>query len=236
MKLNAKDLKNISLIDAREEKLGKITDLLFDDREWKVRYLVVDTGGWLEDKRVLISPDQAILTPASVEAKQLHCTLTKDTIGQFPPLDSHAPVSRRYEMEMASYYKTTPYWAGDPIWSGASLGTNIPATPEQQAQHEMAVDEIEKCHVRSANEIEGYEVFASNDVSLGEVDCLEINWTNRTIENIATREGFLWMKEERDIPPSRVASIDWHHRRVTLDSAYVNDFTSEGTNLSSATS
>ena len=36
--------------------MGKVKELYFDDQSWIVRYFIVDTGGWLSDRKVLISP------------------------------------------------------------------------------------------------------------------------------------------------------------------------------------
>jgi hypothetical protein len=40
----------------RDGEIGKFKEHYFDDQSWIVRYLVVDSGGWLSDRRVLISP------------------------------------------------------------------------------------------------------------------------------------------------------------------------------------
>jgi hypothetical protein len=34
-------------IEASDGTIGSVSDFLFDDRTWKVRWLVVDTGNWL---------------------------------------------------------------------------------------------------------------------------------------------------------------------------------------------
>src|SRR5438876_3455863 len=49
-------------IAAVDGDLGSVKDLYFDDLTWTVRYLVVDTGGWLPGRQVLISP-MSVLTP-----------------------------------------------------------------------------------------------------------------------------------------------------------------------------
>jgi hypothetical protein len=43
-------------IGAIDGVIGHVKDLYLDDQAWVVRYLVVDTGGWLSGKKVLISP------------------------------------------------------------------------------------------------------------------------------------------------------------------------------------
>jgi sporulation protein YlmC with PRC-barrel domain len=43
-------------VDATDGEIGKVHDFLFDDERWTIRYLVVQTGGFFDDRRVLISP------------------------------------------------------------------------------------------------------------------------------------------------------------------------------------
>ena len=36
------------------EKLGKIDDVIFDHSTGQIRYVVVDTGGWLSSKKFIV--------------------------------------------------------------------------------------------------------------------------------------------------------------------------------------
>ena len=49
------DLKDYT-ISATDGEIGHVEDFYFDDQHWAVRYLIVDTGGWLLGRKVLISP------------------------------------------------------------------------------------------------------------------------------------------------------------------------------------
>ena len=55
MLTNAIDLKGF-VIRATDGELGTVEELYFDDETWAIRYLTVETGGWLGDRQVLISP------------------------------------------------------------------------------------------------------------------------------------------------------------------------------------
>ncbi len=44
-----KDLHGFA-IHASDGDIGRVADCLFDDDRWAVRYLVVDTGGWLSGR------------------------------------------------------------------------------------------------------------------------------------------------------------------------------------------
>src|SRR5687767_2340606 len=52
---NIKDLRGY-VIRAIDGTIGKVDDFYFDDEDWGIRYLVVDTGSWLSGRKVLISP------------------------------------------------------------------------------------------------------------------------------------------------------------------------------------
>jgi hypothetical protein len=41
---------------AATAEIGKFKERYFDDQSWIVHYLVVDSGGWLSHRKVLISP------------------------------------------------------------------------------------------------------------------------------------------------------------------------------------
>ena len=43
-------------IAASDGKIGTVSDFLFDDDSWLVRWLVVDTGHWLPGRKVLLPP------------------------------------------------------------------------------------------------------------------------------------------------------------------------------------
>ena len=53
--LTNKHLKDF-VIRATDGELGTVEQLYFDDETWAIRYLMVDSGGWLGGRRVLISP------------------------------------------------------------------------------------------------------------------------------------------------------------------------------------
>ncbi len=43
-------------IQASDGAIGAVSDFLFDDVSWRVRWLVVDTGHWLSGRKVLLPP------------------------------------------------------------------------------------------------------------------------------------------------------------------------------------
>jgi hypothetical protein len=52
---NVTQLKGFA-IRARNGEVGTLDQFYFDDEIWAIRYLVVNTGGWLASRLVLVSP------------------------------------------------------------------------------------------------------------------------------------------------------------------------------------
>jgi len=49
------ELKQVTIV-ATDGNLGRVSDVYFDDRSWAVKYLVVDAGPRLPDRRLLVPP------------------------------------------------------------------------------------------------------------------------------------------------------------------------------------
>jgi hypothetical protein len=95
-------------IQAHDGHIGHIDDLIFDDEDWVIRYMAVDTRNWLPGRRVLITPDS--ITEISWEEQMAHANLTCDTIRNGPEYDPSSPVNREYEVRYYDYYGRPKYW------------------------------------------------------------------------------------------------------------------------------
>jgi hypothetical protein len=94
-------------IQATDGPIGRIRDFYFDDAAWVIRYLVVESGGWLSSRKVLISPI-AIGRPNWTD-KILPVSITKQQVRNSPDIDADKPVSRQHEIEYFEYYNY-PQW------------------------------------------------------------------------------------------------------------------------------
>ena len=72
-----KDLKGYRL-KGLDGEIGKVKEFYFDDLHWTVRYLIADTGNWLTDRQVLISPYS--LVSVNQEERYVSIDLTKKQI------------------------------------------------------------------------------------------------------------------------------------------------------------
>ncbi len=87
-------------LGASDGDIGHVKDFLFDDQTWAVRYVVADTGSWLSERQVLLSPHpfQNLFKRGNV----LPVNLTRQQIADSPSIESHKPVSRQFE---EAYYR-----------------------------------------------------------------------------------------------------------------------------------
>ena len=95
------DIRGSAVYGPGDEKLGKVDDVIFDSDNGQIRYVVVDTGGWLKSRRFLVPPEE--LTPSTNHDKDFTVSLTKAQIEQFPALDEEVLEDKQ---EFAKYDKS----------------------------------------------------------------------------------------------------------------------------------
>lgn len=134
-------------VRASDGDVGQVSDLYLDDREWIVRYLIVETGPWLLGRQVLLLPEMVDLP--RWQAGEFPVDLTQEQVRNSPDVDLAKPVSRQMEQEVYDYYRWVPYWR-----TGARA---LAAAVEAQAERERDRGDP---HLRSAKEVMGYRVQA----------------------------------------------------------------------------
>src|ERR1035437_6312095 len=90
MLTNAAHLKGF-VVRATDGELGTVDQIYFDDETWAIRYLIVETGGWLSGRRVLISPISVVHT--DLQARRVDVALTKQQVENSPDIDTRKPRS-----------------------------------------------------------------------------------------------------------------------------------------------
>ena len=107
MLTNASFLKGLT-IHATDGELGTINQFYFDDETWAIRYLVVNTGHWLSDRKVLVSPQW--IENASWDDSRVIVNLTREAIKNSPELTEDLLLSRNYEIGLHGHYSRDGYW------------------------------------------------------------------------------------------------------------------------------
>lgn len=71
-----KDLQGDAIV-AADGELGSVDDLVFDDGDWDVRYVVVNARRWMPGRKVLVSP-VAIDRARPLDAGDIRVALTRE--------------------------------------------------------------------------------------------------------------------------------------------------------------
>jgi hypothetical protein len=206
-------------IHASDGVIGTVSDFLFDDATWLVRWLVIDTGSWLLGREVLLPP--SALGLVNHIGHQFNVELTKQQVKDCPDIDSHLPISRQQETSLYSYYGWSPYWGEGAYMDLVGYGGGGMVEPPsiELMRREMKIDEVERSKgdqtLRSVKEVTGYHIHAS-DGEIGHVEDFlveDIDWSLRYLV-VDTKNW--WLGNKVLVSPRSVGSIQWADRLVNL--------------------
>jgi uncharacterized protein YrrD len=197
---------------ATDGDVGKVDDFFFDDKTWTVRYLVVDTGGWLEGRKVLLIP--AVLGEPKWEDRSFPVNITRDQVRHSPDVDLAKPVHRQHEIELHEYYSWVPYW--DSGVEGLMVPPIAVAPIVKEKGRKKKKKEPGDPHLRSAREVIGYHIRAK-DGEIGHVDEFIMEdalWVIRYLV-VDTRN---WLPGRKVlISPHWVDRLSWEEARVRVE-------------------
>jgi uncharacterized protein YrrD len=148
---------------AIDGEIGKVKEFYFDDSTWDIRYLVLQTGSWLFEREVLISPEA--LSKNSWKDGIFPTKLTKEQIRTSPDIDTDKPVSRQSEIELFGHYPWQPYWGSGFYAGGLWDSSNVSSVIDEKIMNEADKNGIiadEDRHLRSTREINGYNIHATD--------------------------------------------------------------------------
>jgi hypothetical protein len=215
-------------IAASDGKIGTISDFLFDDTNWLVRWLVVETGNWLIGRKVLL-PSSAL---AHLDAEKQECSikLTMQQIKDSPNIDTDRPVSRQMETSAYDYYGYSPYWnsgygylGGVGLMGGygymGGMGGAMPISPESRRREEAIADaqrDRDDVHLRSVEAVTGYHIHAS-DGEIGHAEDFLIEDADWSIRYLLVDTKNWWPGKKVLVSPRSVKKVDWSDRLVNID-------------------
>ena len=225
MLLVASALKGYA-IEAQDGRIGVVDDFLFDDETWRVRWLVVDTGTWLADRKVLVHP--SAIGQADYERRELPVTLTKAQVEASPNILHNEPVSRQMETNLYDYYHWSPLWGGgEYLGTGLGIGAGSIAAPlssvpflagaslHASSNGELIKDKQDP-HLRSVIAVTGYHIHAA-DGAIGHIENFLMEDKNWEIRYFIVDTRNWWPGQHVLVSPYALASIDWGSREVRLN-------------------
>jgi len=210
-----KDLERYT-VAASDGDLGRVVDFLFDDEQWVVRHLIVETGGFLAGRRVLISPIS--FRRADWSNRCFHVNLTMDLVKNSPSVDTALPVSRQHEWDNYRYYGYPAYWGDSTLWSMGDSNSPMAdgpwnAPPLGGPAMPATIVRSDDIHLRSAREVREYHVDGQGE-DVGHVDDFVVDDLLWAVRYLAVATSAWWFSKKVLISPDWATRIDWAEGKV----------------------
>jgi len=197
MLINASVIKGYA-VSAIDGPIGTVSDFLFVDTNWTLRWVVADTSsiGVFATRKVLL-PATAV---AGLEPDDRHLTvkLSIQQVMDSPGVDPDQPVSRVQESSLEEHYS-----------SGSSV------EPDQAVAGHWPKHERDP-NLRSIAAVTGYRIHAS-DGDIGHVEDYLLEETDWSIRFLVVDTRSLWQDRKVLISQRNVRQIEWTEKSVHLN-------------------
>jgi hypothetical protein len=177
-------------------RVGSVYDLLFDDRSWVLRHIVVNVDRWFLGRQVLLDPTMiwsAGIWSAGGSPRGLQIGLTKEQVRNSPSVETDLPVARQEAVAAAQVLVWEAYW------------TSLAEPSQPQANQ----------HLRSTKMLTGLHIHCS-DGPLGHVEDFLIDPQSWSVRDLIVDTRNWWPGKSVLIEPTLVEAIDWENREIRL--------------------
>ena len=150
----SEDIRGAKLYGLDDEKLGNIDDVNFDYATGLIRYVVVDTGGWLSTKKFVVPAER--LRASAKHDDDFEVSLTKAQVESFPPYHEQDLESDEQWSNYEGRYRSQ--WKSDPVMHRPGTDRNITPTTQQMEGNlnsELASGSVEAARRKMARPATG---------------------------------------------------------------------------------
>ena len=206
-------------VDATDGRVGTVKDFLFDDRDWRIRWMAVDARTWLTGRKVLVHP--SAIKQADHERERLGVALTKAQVESSPNVHSDEPVSMQMESRLHDHYGWDPEW-GSNYFAGGTLAAPLGVPPLfssaaiHRSDRTTSEPDAGDPHLRSFAEVTGYHIHAS-DGEIGHVDDFLVDDASWDIRYFLVDTRNWWLGQHVLLAPYAVREITWPDQRIWLN-------------------
>jgi sporulation protein YlmC with PRC-barrel domain len=89
-------------MEASDGAIGHLENLMVNDENWTIHYLIVDTRNWWPGKHVLISP--FAVTNINFSDRQIALNVTSEQVKSSPPWDPVVAIDTYYQQQLHNHY------------------------------------------------------------------------------------------------------------------------------------
>ncbi len=211
------EMRGYSIL-ASDGRIGKVSDILFDDQTWMIRWVVVNPEQWLEDRKVLLP----IIALGHIDAgrEEFSVRLLRQQVKDSPDIDTDRSVSRHMEAAVYDHYGWTPYWGtgffmGGGGYLGGAMGAPYLQSRQPAARPPEFSGRTDDAHLRSMKAVEGYDIHAT-DGNIGHLEDFLVEDVDWSIRYLVANTNSWWLGHKVVASPHIVEHIDWAHRLVSV--------------------
>lgn len=160
MKLNLKEKLDYTVY-TKDQISGKITNFYFDTEKWKIRYLEVDFGTFLMNKKYLI-PIECVDTQVWKE-DLLQLNFKSNKLSKLPEVQEGVAISQKFEKITLKQLNCQAYWKREFIPSMAPPSMGVPTSVFRPTQSRRIPSKIVK-HDDNTSRLKGLKDLLLFDV------------------------------------------------------------------------
>jgi uncharacterized protein YrrD len=199
-------------VNAADGYVGKVKDFYFDDRTWKLRFVVAETGIWLKNRKVLL-PASAVKS-VSTEDRHLNLDMSMYDVKNGPGIENELSLSPQTEIDYLSYY-------GYSFYRGVSDAHGFDKDAEaKRAEMFACVDLVRRTygdrHLRSCTEMINYDIEAS-DNQVGYLQSMVFDEADWAITHLLVNTSNWWLGQQVLMEPHLIKDISWGDARLYLN-------------------
>jgi hypothetical protein len=202
---------------AVDGKIGIVSDMLFDDSIWLVRWLVADAVEWLTGHKVLIHP--SAIDGRDDRRHELSVNLTKAEVRASPSILQDRPVSQQMEFDLCNHHGLDRGRGGNTAGAGVltqafrSL-SDLGRTAALDAADAGQVGKGDP-HLRSFGAVRCSQIRAE-DGAIGHVEDFLVDDVTWAVHYFIVDTRDWWLGKRVLISPHAVRNISWPDRLIHL--------------------
>ena len=152
-------------LHATDGDIGHLEQFYFDDRDWGIKYFVLDIGTWLHGKKVLMSPSAIIGVDAPT--KTINAAFSKQQVQESDDVRTHKPEGLKHQPGYHLYFGW-PYYHGLHHSDRGPVAGRVHA-PEAGKTSARSFRQAYDEHLRSSKVVSRYHVMAV-DGEIGQIE------------------------------------------------------------------
>jgi uncharacterized protein YrrD len=198
---------------ATDGEVGRILDFYFGVNDWRIRYILVNTGGWLRERLAFIPPDG--ICGVNRQEERIDLAIDKNHIEKSPPPESREWFSADFERRFHDHYSLPDSWTFGAVSAEAVKETLPPEVANQDLGFSRR--DFGDIQWRRCDALRGHHVLAT-DGEIGHVEDFLVDVETWTIPLLVV-ETRNWLPGRHVMMETEriVETVSWHHGEVRVN-------------------